>query len=81
MLTSGVRVIPRTDSNYGEAAAAIASTIKDFTEATPSVREKEMKAAAATAAKADWKYFIQYYYDAFNVAMKRRDYRLGEKKK
>ena len=40
-----------------------------------------MKAAAATAAKADWKYFIQYYYDAFNVAMKRRDYRLGEKKK
>lgn len=81
MLTSGVRVIPRTDSNYGEAAAAIASTIKDFTEATPSVRGKEMKAAAATAAKADWKYFIQYYYDAFNVAMKRRDYRLGEKKK
>lgn len=81
MLTSGVRVIPRTDSNNGEAAAAIASTIKDFTEATPSVRGKEMKAAAATAAKADWKYFIQYYYDAFNVAMKRRDYRLGEKKK
>lgn len=79
MKESGVKVIARTDSNYTEAATAVADTVADYIADSAQTKKKICAAAVKTSEKADWKYFIQYYYDAFNVAMKRRDFRLSSK--
>lgn len=73
---SGVRVISRTDSNYHEAANDIATQLMQYLQAPQAARSEAMKAAKACAAKADWKFFINFYYEAFRKAQERRDNRL-----
>ena len=77
---SGVKVVNRTDSNYNDAASEIARQLKQYCEADPEMRQKASSAASSTAEKADWKYFIEFYYDAFSTASQRRDIRLKENK-
>lgn len=72
----GVKVIVRTDSNYEDAAEAIAYELKRYIEFSSEEREKIVKKAYKTAEKADWKYFISFYYEAFRIADYRRDQRL-----
>ena len=76
---SGVRVIPRTDSNYHVATHEIAGEIIRYSNASADKRLSARKEAVATAALADWKYFIGSYFEAFKVASKRRDERLKKK--
>ncbi|MDE6296844.1 MAG: glycosyltransferase [Muribaculaceae bacterium] len=71
----GVVVIPRTDSNYNEAREKIASRAVAYMRETPAGRSEARHAAFLTAAKADWKYFMQHYDHAFEVAVARRNYR------
>ena len=73
---SGVRVVPRTDSNYQDAAHEIARQLKQYCEAPKEARKDAMESAVATAEKADWKYFIFFYYTAFIIAGERRDQRI-----
>lgn len=73
---SGVRVVPRTDSNYQDVAHEIARQLKQYGEAPSEARKDAIKAAFSTAEKADWKYFIYFYYTAFFTAKKRRDQRI-----
>lgn len=73
---SGVRVVNRTDSNYGDASHEIARQIHQYSSAPKDVREIAIKAAFSTAEKADWKYFIFFYYEAFSIARKRRNERI-----
>ena len=73
---SGVKVIERSDSNYHEAARNIALQLRNYADAGCEERKESMQAAFATAEKADWKYFILFYYDAFKVAQERRDQRI-----
>ncbi|MDE6795031.1 MAG: glycosyltransferase [Muribaculaceae bacterium] len=68
MLACGVDVVGRTDSNYGEAACEIARQVKKYVDMTAAERKDASKAAAATAEKADWKFFISAYDEAFKVA-------------
>ncbi|NCC10842.1 MAG: glycosyltransferase [Bacteroidia bacterium] len=67
----GVEVIHRTDSNYMEVTEAIAETIALFAKQT----EKEIRAirkkAAAVAEQALWKHFMGYYYEAYDIALRR----------
>lgn len=72
---SGVRVVSRTDSNYRAAAFEIAEILKEYSAATPKTKEKIRSAASQTAETADWKYFIENYYEAFEIAGQRRDKR------
>ena len=72
----GVRVVPRNDSNYQDAAHEIARQLKQYAEASAEARKDAMQAAFKTAEKADWKYFIFYYYTAFITAKRRRDQRI-----
>ena len=72
---SGVRVIARTDSNYGDAAHEIARQIVQYAQSPAEARTLAMKKAMETAEKADWKYFIFFYYEAFLIASGRRDER------
>ena len=73
---SGVRVVARTDSNYGDAAHEIARQLSQYAEASEEARKDACQASLATAEKADWKYFIKFYYDAFLTARRRRDQRV-----
>ncbi len=76
LLHTGVDVVARTDSNYQLAAHAIAATVARYQALPLSGKEEAMAAARATAARANWKFFIEKYYEAFTVAEKRRDARL-----
>ncbi|MDE6576705.1 MAG: glycosyltransferase [Muribaculaceae bacterium] len=72
----GVKVVGRSDSNYDSAAEEIANQIARYSVETPEEKAEARQKAAATAEKADWKYFISAYDEAFKVAAKRRNERL-----
>lgn len=76
ILSCGVKVVARTDSNYQQAAEDISLQLVNYQGLTAPERTKASKAATATSKKADWKYFIKAYDEAFEVATKRRDERL-----
>ena len=73
---SGVSVVVRTDSNYAESALEIARQLELYAKASEKVKAEVKKLSFATAEKADWKYFIEYYHEAFITAGQRRDQRL-----
>lgn len=73
---SGVSVVVRTDSNYPESAYEIAHQLSLYCSTSKEVKEKVSKQAFSTAEKADWKYFISFYHEAFKVASERRDQRV-----
>lgn len=66
---SGVNVIERTDSNYGEVADSIADSLEKLLLASAKQRVKIADAARKTAASAAWSYFIKYYIDTFKTAL------------
>ncbi|MGM9863241.1 MAG: glycogen/starch synthase [Lepagella sp.] len=69
VLRSGVKVVERTDTNYAEAADAIARTLEQICAYTPAQAKAAALAARATAAKASWSLFIKYYDEAYSLAM------------
>lgn len=73
----GAEVIERTDSNYDLGVAQISSKVRFLIEADKDVREESCQAARHTASQADWKIFEAHYEDAYAVAFKRRDNRIG----
>jgi glycosyltransferase involved in cell wall biosynthesis len=70
-LQDGVRVIHRTDYNYSDVANAIKSTIEEFANLSPEAVETIRNNAFAIAEKAQWKNFIQYYYNAYDIALRK----------
>lgn len=74
--STGVMVAPRDDNSYWDTVTAIAGAISAFAEADAEDVKKCSEAASATAALADWKYFIKYYDEAFRIAEKNRDSRM-----
>lgn len=72
---SGVEVVQRNDSNYGEVVANIAADLRRLADAPDDYREKASKAARDTAERAEWNYFITYYIDAFRRALGAADKR------
>lgn len=76
ILACGVDVVGRNDSNYEESAIEIARQVKKYTEMSALERKDASLAASGTAAKADWKFFISAYEQAFDVATRRRNERL-----
>lgn len=66
---SGVEVVERNDSNYNHATSKIATAISSIDNATSETIKKYSEAARATAAKASWSYFIEYYIDSFKTAL------------
>jgi glycogen synthase len=68
-ITEGVAVIDRNDNNYFEVVNEINRQITKLMNADRNaVREK----CLSLAEKAEWKYFIKYYYKAFEIALKRQ---------
>ncbi len=76
-IADGVEVIPRTDYNYSEVADRIKDCVAMYGALPDADVEKARKAATALSRKALWKNFIKYYLKAYEVALHRRDERMG----
>lgn len=77
----GAEVVNRTDSNYEAVSEEIAQKVRFISESDRAVRAQIREAARNTASCADWSLFIDYYKQAFTVAMRRRDARISENNK
>ncbi len=67
----GVSVEARTDSNYIDARNRIVADAVAYEAEDSNGRMHARNMAFLTAAKADWKFFIENYYRAFEIAMDR----------
>ena len=76
-LADGVKVIHSSDYNYSEVADAIKDTVTDFSHLSDKEIKDIRKRAAAISEKALWKHFIEYYYDAYDVALQKVKARLS----
>ena len=74
----GVEVVQRSDYNYDEVADRIRDEIIGFSRLTKKEVEMARKAAAALAAKAQWKHFITFYYQAYDIALRRAQTRMAQ---
>lgn len=76
-IEDGVKVVHRTDYNYSEVADAIKDTVAKFS----NFNDKQIKAARTKAynlsKKALWSEFIKYYYQAYDVALRKATERNG----
>ena len=70
-LTDGVKVIHRTDYNYSEVADAIKDTVAAFSAMTDKEVAACRKAADALSKKALWSEFIEYYHEAYDIALRK----------
>ena len=73
----GVEVIQRSDYNYNEVADRIRDEIIGFSKLSDKEVDTAHKAAAKLAEKAQWKYFISYYYKAYDIALRRAEQRVA----
>ena len=74
-ITDGVKVIHRTDYNYSEVADAIKDTVADYSNFTQKQIDTARKNAGELSKKALWKEFIKYYYEAYDIALRRAEER------
>ena len=75
-IDSGVEVLHRSDYNYSDVANGIVETISYFSSKTDNEIKEIRKSAANIAEKALWKHFIQYYYEAYDLALKNAEKRM-----
>lgn len=69
-IRDGVEVLHRSDNNYFDIAEGIKDTISLYASLNPSEVDEVRTNAAKIAEKALWKYFIEYYYEAYDVALR-----------
>ena len=77
-IEDGVKVIHRTDYNYSEVADAIKDTVAQFSGMSQKKVDECRKHADALSKKALWSEFIKYYYEAYDIALKKADARMKE---
>ncbi len=70
-ISDGVKVIHRTDYNYSEVADAIKDTVTQFSRYTKKEIDSARKNAGALSKKALWSEFIGYYYEAYDIALRK----------
>lgn len=67
----GVQVIHRTDTNYNEVADDISNTIVRYSSFDAKQTAAARKAAETISKKALWSHFIKYYYEAYDIALRK----------
>ena len=75
-IDDGVEVLHRSDYNYSEVADGIKDTIASFSDKAPRAVQTIRQRAAQVAEQALWKHFIQYYYKAYDLALRKSVERL-----
>ena len=74
-ITDGVKVIHRTDYNYSEVADNIKDTVAVFSTMTKKQVDACRKNAGDLSKKALWSEFIKYYYEAYDIALRKAEER------
>jgi len=74
-IEDGVKVIHRTDYNYSEVADAIKDTVALFSAMSQKQIDACRKKADALSKKALWSEFIQYYHEAYDIALRKAEAR------
>ena len=74
-LNDGVKVIHRTDYNYSEVADVIKDTVAAFSTMSQKEVDECRKKADALSKKALWCKFIEYYYEAYDIALRKAEER------
>lgn len=75
-IDDGVEVLHRSDYNYSEVADGIKDTVSAFSTKTDAEVKAIRKRAGKVAEQALWKHFIQYYYEAYDFALRHAAKRL-----
>ena len=75
-LKDGVKVIHRTDYNYSEVADAIKDAVAEFSAMSKKEVDECRKKADALSKKALWSKFIEYYYEAYDIALTKAEERM-----
>ena len=70
-LDNGVEVIHRTDYNYNDVAEDIKQTVIRYANATKNKQTRMRNNARALSQKALWTHFIEYYYNAYDFALRK----------
>ena len=70
-LEDGVKVIHRTDYNYSEVADYIKDTVAEYSQLSQKQVDACRKKAFELSKKALWKEFIKYYYEAYDIALRK----------
>ena len=76
-LTDGVKVIHRTDYNYSEVADNIKDTVALFSTMDKKQVDECRKRAGELSKKALWSEFIQYYHEAYDIALRKAEARMA----
>ena len=79
-ITDGVKVIHRTDYNYSEVADIIKDTVAEYSNMSKKQIEICRKNADALSKKALWSEFIKYYYEAYDIALRKTEERMSLQK-
>jgi len=77
-IEDGVKTIHRSDYNFEEVSEEIKDTIVKFMHFDKGQVSAARTAAKRVAEKALWKHFIKYYYEAYDVALERRNDRMKQ---
>ena len=75
-ITDGVKVIHRTDYNYSEVADMIKDTVAEFSNMTKKQVDACRRNAGELSKKALWSEFIKYYYEAYDIALRKAEERM-----
>lgn len=75
-IDDGVEVLHRSDYNYSEVADGIKDTVSAFSAKNDAEVKAIRKRAGKVAEQALWKHFIQYYYEAYDFALRHAAKRL-----
>ncbi|WP_071146789.1 glycosyltransferase [Bacteroides ihuae] len=70
-IDDGVEVLHRSDNNYFEVADGIKNIVSMFSAKTDDEVGEVRKRASEVAEQALWKHFIQYYYEAYDIALRK----------
>ena len=65
---NGVEVTDRDDYDFDETADRISNSVLAYMRSPEEIKRSASKGALATAEKAEWKFFIEKYTEAFNIA-------------
>ncbi len=74
-ISDGVKVIHRTDYNYSEVADAIKNTVAEYSNFNAAEVKKSRANADKLSKKALWSNFIEYYYKAYDFALRKVEVR------
>ncbi len=68
--SGGVVVVGRNDNNYDDVTYNIARSLRFLAQSSEATLQEISQQAMATAERAAWSYFIEYYVEAFDIALR-----------